>query len=78
VEWLSLTRNIVSQNYAYLTSKAKHSQLLISELESAFIIIIDFENYVRFIERWYRAAGKPGDSSHMVAEYLKRRGIIGI
>lgn len=29
-EWLSLTQSIVRQNYSYLSSKAKHTQLIIS------------------------------------------------
>jgi bifunctional pyridoxal-dependent enzyme with beta-cystathionase and maltose regulon repressor activities len=79
LDWLAYALSIVKENYTYLTSKVKGTLLTVSELESAYIIIINFEGYIKFIERWYNALKvKEAPPANMVAYYLGRNQIKGI
>lgn len=54
-QWLAYSSDIIKQNYDYLMKKIKGTQLVVSELDSTYIIMANFEGYLKFIERWYNA-----------------------
>jgi hypothetical protein len=79
LDWLSYALSIVKENYSYLSSKVKGTLLTVSELESAYIIIINFEGYIKFIERWYNSLKvKEAVPANMVAFFLGKHQISGI
>ena len=52
--------------------------LLVSQLEAAYIITINFDNYLRHIMKWSSRQSERVDVKHVVSFFLKERGIRGI
>lgn len=50
---------------------------MISELEAAYIITVNFEGYLKYIERWFRKKGE-GKRKNMVSSFLNTLEIKGI
>lgn len=69
-KWISYVLSIIKENYQYLLKKIKGTLLTVSELEAAFIITINFEGYLKFIERWFYNSKKEVHSKNMVDYYL--------
>jgi bifunctional pyridoxal-dependent enzyme with beta-cystathionase and maltose regulon repressor activities len=76
--WIEHCLAIVAQNYNYLLQRIRGTRLLVSQLEAAYIITINFEGYLKHIQRWFAWRGKEGDRKHMVSLFLRERGIRGI
>lgn len=77
-KWLAYSSDIIKQNYAYLLSKIKGTQLVVSELDSAYIIVANFEGYLKYIERWYHAQKeKEVAAAKMVSYFLSKQNIRG-
>lgn len=59
-------------------SKIKGTHLVVSELDSAYMIVANFEGYLKYIERWYNAQKeKEVPAVKMVAYFLSKQNIRG-
>jgi hypothetical protein len=52
--------------------------LLVSQLEAAYIITINFDNYLRHIMKWSSRQLDKVDAKHVVSFFLIEKGIRGI
>jgi bifunctional pyridoxal-dependent enzyme with beta-cystathionase and maltose regulon repressor activities len=79
LDWIDYSLDVIRQNYEYLLQRIHGTALLVSELEAAYIITINFDGCLKFIERWHRQQQqKHTDGRHMVISYLRQQGIRGI
>lgn len=79
LEWIDHSLAIIGENYAYLLQRLEGTRLLVSDLEAAYIITVNFDGYLSFLQRWFtlQGAGK-GEPRHMVAFFLHQKAIRGI
>jgi hypothetical protein len=52
--------------------------VLVSQYEGPYFIVLNFEAYVKFMERWHYAQKQEALPSNLVALFLKQHNIYGI
>lgn len=75
--WIEYSLSIIIQNYNYLLERIRGTRLLVSKMEAAYIITLNFEGYIKHIQRWF-SWKKEGDPKNMVNAFLSEKGIRGI
>lgn len=54
-EWLNYATGIIKKNHYYLIKKMEKTMLTISQYEGSQLILLNFEGYIKFIERWFHS-----------------------
>ena len=78
LQWLEYCLPIISHNFRYLLERIKGTRLLVSQLEAAYIITINFEQYLRHIVKWSSRQLERVDGKHVVSFFLREKGIRAI
>ena len=77
-QWLVRSGNLIRGNYNYLRDKLKGTMVIMSEYEGPYFVVLNFEAYVKFIERWFYLRKQPiGQQAFMVDAFLKAHRIHG-